>query len=302
MILYPDDRWRCHGKCQRGGDIVDLAGALWGLSDVRETTERLLNGEVPQIDHTTPRQVPGGRPSSAPKWPPRELDELEAIGRAGPHLYDTWEGSPYRFEDGENHAEEIIDIVFPGDPLLCCGMHEWHFATRRRSVWRDRLAEHALIVPNPMLRDRGLTKGGKVSEHTLDATAGRVYLVIECDFSLYHNDGTPTEFLPLIDGWEGDGISTLDACAAALWHLEETQSLPLVLGVHSGGKSLHGWFLAFDRDEGAELLPFMRRAVALGADPITWTRSQFVRMPDGRRQNGARQQTFYFNPSKAVSL
>jgi hypothetical protein len=35
---------------------------------------------------------------------------------------------------------------------------------------------------------------------------------------------------------------------------------------------------------------------------VTWTRSQFVRLPDGRRQNGVRQVTYYFDPTKAVSL
>ena len=34
---------------------------------------------------------------------------------------------------------------------------------------------------------------------------------------------------------------------------------------------------------------FMNYAVSLGADPATWTRSQFVRMPDGARDHGKRQ-------------
>lgn len=41
---------------------------------------------------------------------------------------------------------------------------------------------------------------------------------------------------------------------------------------------------------------FMRYAVALGADRATWTRSQFVRMPDGTRDNGERQTVYFFNP------
>lgn len=302
MILYADGRWFCHGKCQRGGDVIDLAGALWGLSDLHQVAERLLADDVPQLDSSTLWQGSQNRPSSSHKWPPRELDELDAIVCAGPHLYDVWERSPCRFEDGGNHAEEIIDTVFPGDPLLCCGLSERQFATRRRSAWRGRLAELPLIVPNPMLKPHGLTKSGKESGHTLDATAGRVYLAVECDFARHHNNGEPTEFLPLIDGWERDGISTLDACAAVLWHLKETESLPLTVGVHSGGKSFQGWFLAFDRDEDTELFPFMQRAVALGADPVTWTRSQFVRNPDGRRQNSKRQTTYYFDPQHAVSL
>jgi hypothetical protein len=211
--------------------------------------------------------------------------------------------SPCRFDDGENHAEEIVDTVFPGDPLLCCGLTNEVFATRRRSVWRGRLADFALIVANPMLCPTGRTRAGKLSQHTLEATAARVYLPIECDFARVHNDGSPSEFLPLIDSWERDGITVLDACAAVLWHLKEDPAeLPLVLGVHSGNKSYQGWFLAFDRDEQRVLLPFMQRAVALGADPVTWSRSQFVRLPDGRRQNGNSQTTFYFDPAKAVKL
>jgi hypothetical protein len=40
----------------------------------------------------------------------------------------------------------------------------------------------------------------------------------------------------------------------------------------------------------------MNYAVSLGADSATWTRSQFVRMPDGMREGGARQMVYFFNP------
>jgi hypothetical protein len=153
-----------------------------------------------------------------------------------------------------------------------------------------------------MLSQTGRTQGGRLSEHTLDATAARIYLPIEFDFRKQGNDGRPTEFLPLLEPWEREGISTLDACAAALWHLKTTFSLPLVLGVHSGNISLQGWFAAFDCDEDTELWPFMRYAYSLGADCVTWVRSQFVRLPGGRRQNGVRQTIYYFDPSKAVTL
>ena len=302
MILYPGGRWFCHGKCvsqyPRGGDVIDLAGAMWGLSEQRLIAERLL-GEAPKttILHP-PRQA--GRPPPASKWPARNLEKIDAIVRGELGLYDIWERSPRRFDDDRNHAEEIADIIFPGDPLLCCGLTERAFATRRRSDWRRQLAELALIVPNPMLRPAGFTHDGRLSEHTLDATAARVYLVVECDFARYHNDGKPTAFLPLVDAWDRDGITTFDACCAVLWHLKER--LPLVLGVHSGGKGVHGWYLAFDRDEDTELFPFMQHAHVLGADPVTWCRSQFVRLPDGRRQNGSPQITFYLNPQNAVTL
>ncbi len=49
--------------------------------------------------------------------------------------------------------------------------------------------------------------------------------------------------------------------------------------------SVHGWFNVQGLF-GEEMLEFFRYAVLLGADPATWTRSQFVRMPDGTRQSG----------------
>jgi hypothetical protein len=146
----------------------------------------------------------------------------------------------------------------------------------------------------------GLTVSGKPSQHTLDQTADWVYLPVECDFVRYDNSDEPTVFLPLIDGWQRDGISVADACAAILWHL--AGRLPLCMAVHSGGKSVHGWFAAFDRSE-TELFNFMRYAYSRGADRVTWSNpSQFVRIPDGTRQNGARQVTYYLDPTKAVKL
>jgi hypothetical protein len=75
----------------------------------------------------------------------------------------------------------------------------------------------------------------------------------------------------------------------------------LVCVTHSGGKSLHGWYRALDRSE-PELRNFMDYAVRLGADHATWTRSQFVRIPDGLRENGRRQFCFYLNPKGAVQI
>jgi hypothetical protein len=304
LIIYPDARWVCHGKCRaaypKGGDVVDLAGLLWNDADRLRVMERLLGQEVPRTTGGPGRQATICRPSPAPKWPARNLEQLDAIVRNGPHLYDTWEQSPCRFEDGESHAEEVADAVFPGNPLLCVGLTEWSFATRPREAWRGKLSEYALICANPMLVETGLTQGGRQSQHALSATASRIYLPIEFDFRRHHNNGRPTEFLPLIDGWECEGITSVDACCAVHWHLKE--HLPLVLGVHTGGIGVHGWYAAFDCDEDTELWPFMRLAYSLGADRVTWVRSQFVRLPGGRRQNGAPQVIYFFDPSKAVTL
>ena len=84
-----------------------------------------------------------------------------------------------------------------------------------------------------------------------------------------------------------------DLCAALLLHLAE--KAPLALAVHSGGKSLHGWFYCADVPE-EKILGVFNYAVSLGADRANWTRSQFARMPDGLRENGRRQTVYFFNP------
>jgi hypothetical protein len=129
----------------------------------------------------------------------------------------------------------------------------------------------SLIVPSPMSAVTGLTQDGRPSEHTLSNTGDRRFLVIEQD------------------------SGTLDDQAGVLLHLK--RKAPMVLAVHSGSKSIHGWFYCQGKDE-EFLKRFMRYAVALGADRATWTRSQFVRMPDGLRDTGARQTIFYFDPSR----
>jgi hypothetical protein len=77
-------------------------------------------------------------------------------------------------------------------------------------------------------------------------------------------------------------------------------SAELVLVVFSASKSLHGWYRVWGLTL-KERAKFMRYAVSLGADPATWTRSQFVRMPDGlREENGKRQVAYFFNPQEAI--
>lgn len=203
-------------------------------------------------------------------WPVMNREQREAITASGVTLYDLWESSPVRFDDAEAHTERIVDVLFPGNPWLCVGASNREFKTRHREELRGELSALALIVPSPMTAQKGTTKDGKTSEHTLDNTGPRRFLVVEFD------------------------TGTADDHAALLLHL--AARAPLALAVHSAGKSLHGWFYCADQEE--ELTRrFMRYAVSLGADPATWTRSQFVRMPDGTRDNGQRQTVYFFNPA-----
>lgn len=209
--------------------------------------------------------------SPAPKrtWPDVNAKARAEILADGGGLADLWELSPIRIEDSRQRAEEIIDRLFPPGALLCCGKSSSVFDTRPRESWRGELSTLQLIVPSPMSAIEGVTKDGKPSRHTLSNTGDRRFLVVEFD------------------------SGTTDEHAALLLHL--ASRAPLVLAVHSGGKSLHGWFYCAGQPE-EKLRRFMEYAVTLGADPATWTRSQFVRVPDGTRDNGARQTVFFFNP------
>jgi hypothetical protein len=210
-------------------------------------------------------------------WPQRNDEQIEAVVAASDvaGLADLWEASPLRPDWEEPRSEELIDALFPGNPLLCCGKHiNRDIGTGTREEWRGQLAVQQFIVPSPMTAEEGLKKDGGPSMRCLANTGPRRYLVIESDHG------------------------TIDTHAAVLWHLASLA--PLVMVVHSGGKSLHGWFACQGSSEALQRR-FMRYAVMLGADPATWTRCQFVRMPDGLRRRprafGVRQPVFYFNPN-----
>jgi hypothetical protein len=209
--------------------------------------------------------------SPAPKrtWPEVNHKARIEIVADGGALVDLWEASPIRIESNEPRTEEIADKLFPGNPLLCCGVAKSNFDTKPRESWRGELSALELIVPSPMSAVEGVTKEGKPSRHALSNTGPRRFLICEFD------------------------TGTTDEHAALLLHL--ASRAPLVLAVHSGNKSLHGWFYCAGQPE-EKLRRFMEYAVSLGADPATWTRSQFVRMPDGVRGNGKRQTVFFFNP------
>jgi hypothetical protein len=200
-------------------------------------------------------------------WPELNKKLHSQIVSAGSTLADLFETSPSPL-DGLG-ADAVIDYLFPRDALLCCGRTKSDFRTLPREAWRGKLAAMQFIVPSPMRSKWGVTKEGKKSQHCLDNTGPRRFLVIEQD------------------------KGTLDEQAAILLHL--TNGAPLVLAVFSGSKSLHGWFYVSGQRE-AHVEAFMRKACTLGADPATWLRSQFCRMPAGTRDNGKPQTLYFLNP------
>ena len=72
--------------------------------------------------------------------------------------------------------------------------------------------------------------------------------------------------------------------------------------VYSGGKSLQSWFPCRDTDEQLLRAWYRGEALAIGACQSTWCRAQFVRMPDGSRDDGRRQSIEYYNPDVLTSV
>ena len=183
--------------------------------------------------------------SSHAAWPARDDEKIETVVASSEvrGSCDLRAASPERFFDSVKQVtEELVDTLFPNNPLLCCGWDvKFRYGTGARRQWRGKLPGMQFIVPSPMTAEEGHRKSdGKASLRTLENTGPRRFLVIESDHG------------------------TVDTHAAVLWHL--ARLAPLVMAVHSGDKSLHGWFSCAGADEDT-LRRFMRYAVSLGADP-----------------------------------
>jgi hypothetical protein len=202
------------------------------------------------------------------KWPPLNVEQREAAIAEGVGMVDLWEASPIRFEIPS--TEGILSALFPGECLLCMARDQRSAQTKPHAAWRGHMEHAPLMVPSPMRAAVGKTQDGRTSARCLGNTGTRRFLVCEFD------------------------RGTLDEQAACIAHLAAKG--PMVMCLHSGGKSLHAWFTALGTPEPA-LRNFFARACSLGADPATWSRCQMVRTPDACRDNGCRQAVYYFNPA-----
>ncbi len=185
------------------------------------------------------------------------------------------------------------------NPLICAALTESKFLTRSREEWRGFAEKQQYIVPSPMTAVFGRKKSAAQTNVSLDQTQGKKNLLLALygkdrnrDLSMHTEDNTGPRHYLVIEFDSG----SFDQHAAVLNHLKNF--LPLALVVFSGGKSLHGWFpcKGLPEDKAREFFDY---ALALGADPRMWGRSQFARMPDGRRDDGNRRKVMFFNPEAA---
>jgi hypothetical protein len=151
-----------------------------------------------------------------------------------------------------------------------------------------------------MSKRSGRTQAGKDYPRCRDAAAKeRRWLVIEFDFKPTDDAGNPTIWKELIERWERQGVSIHDASARLLRHLVGEYRLPLAMVVHTGNKSLHGWFNVKGQSDatGSPQHTFMSEAASLGCDQRLFLPEQWARFPGGYRASKQRtQDVIYFNP------
>lgn len=227
------------------------------------------------------RKPPTKPTATADRWPaPCLVSRQGAIASAARDgvagIYDLWEASPERLESRDT-PDDWIDRLFPGVEWICLAPDGPETArTRLRHSWYFESSTCGLIVPSPMTAAKGKRLDGKPSPRCLDNTGLRRWLVIEFD------------------------SGAIDDQAALHWHLDRCAAAcewpRLTLCVHSGGKSLHGWYGPCQREDNSKAL--MTYARLLGADTAAWNRCQFVRLPDGRRDNAKLQPVQYYDPAR----
>ena len=300
-------------------DLFSAARVICDAHATRPVTDRELLDQIANARRGFSSRKGNGRtymPVERSKaWPIADVGFIDKIVRGGATLDKLRTLSPVQLDTHPLSADDVIDVLFPGDPLLCCGQSLESATTRRKSAWRD-FGQIQFLVPSPMTATSGMNKQERRSARCLDNTGPRRFLVVEFDFKpdveaceaaiakiLATGGGASAKQLndldkaKLVAAFIEDGGTVQDMCAALIAHISGTVKPTLV--VHSGGKSLHTWFYCEGVEE-TRLRTFMEYAVSLGADPATWTRCQLVRMPGGQRDNGAGpkvlQRIHYYDP------
>jgi hypothetical protein len=278
-------RWLYHAAqfCDRVPDDAELDRLLsWAGA-------RFADGDYDDQDDRGPH----------PGKPTIDIERIYDLVISGPTLGEFRELSPVRLYDTGTRNTPIILEAWAHyarqlNPWVCYGSKDC-FYTRRLVDMRERASAYEQIVPSPMRDQYGLTIDGRLSQHSLDGTGPRLCLVAEFDFAPVNKKREPTIWAPLITRCKAAGRSVLDMNAALCAHLRSRG--PLWMTAYSGGKSLQAWFPCRDLDEALLLNWFRNEALMIGACPSTWTRFQFVRMPDGERDDGRRQSVEYYDPN-----
>jgi hypothetical protein len=267
--------------------------------DCHKTRNEKTQGEISEAVQKAYSTTVSGKSAGKPKWPDVNLELVENIvsDANGFTVEDLKRSSA--FPDRQSHCAEVVETLLGCDDrtLICIGWAKDRFVTDDFANLKDQLPNAQFIVPSPMSARTWLKANGDSSAKGNANTGRRRNLVVEFDIKPVTDKGEPTIWFPLVEKWEAASIAVKDAMAALIEHLRKQG--PLMCVVDSGGKSLHAWFHCAGESEesGSSLHKFFEYAVSLGADRATWTVSQFVRMPGGKRDNGNRQTVLYYDPN-----
>ena len=263
--------------CRKSGIPAEAAAAFITGYDGqlrRRLQPREVADAVARAYDTRPREIYRTAPH-LPVVPPWNADETARLHQELRAATRDLTALSADHDPKSYHPHSLLERLFPDpDGLVCIGESAYRFKTARLRDHK-RYREKQFIVPAYMTAEYGKTAAGKRSMHTKENTGPPRYIV--CDF-----DEPPPEQQPSI-----------------ILHLMDFRKPAIVLS--SGGKSLHAWFPVTDDPPGDRL--FWTLCIALGADPALHRNpSQFVRLPNGTRDNGNRQSLLYFDPSSLTDL
>jgi hypothetical protein len=235
----------------------------------REVLEALRNAR--RESKTVAEMMSFGR--TQPKWPEADRKLIDQVLAATPDASPLFEAS-----DTIPDTSALLSDIYGLDALVCVGVNRCRPFTEpvRKLVELNKFERLPYVVPSPMSRVQGRTQSGQISERSLDNTGPRCVLVIESDKKFLSKDDQ----------------------AKIICHLRADLDR-LFLIVDSGGDSLHAWFACRGVRE-SRLKRFMIKAVRHGADHMTWTKCQFVRMPGSIRENGRPQRILFFDRQTAL--
>jgi len=167
-----------------------------------------------------------------------------------------WEESPLRVD--ECSSQEVLSLLFDESELISSGTF-FEPRTRPMGHWLKHGFSGDLFCPNPMRCRLGTNLQGKASERCRDNVGKRRFLVYESD----------------------DESLGFDEKASLIRCLREKTDANLRMVVHSGGKSLHAFFDACEKEE--DNWRFMSVAVKYGGDPDMYRPEQQSRLPNAIR-------------------
>lgn len=255
-------------------EYEETARRQFGPGEVEEAVEKVYMTKAEKARRSNGSRSRGKPKEAKVRW---NSAETQQIHERNPFSIDEWRAASPVKEPEQRPPEEILRMLFADDDtLVCAGRSMSCFFTGTLSEHGD-LRGHQFVVPGPMSARRGRTKSDpeRWSDHTLENTGPRMFFVL--DF-----DEPPPEHH-----------------ASIIRHLAQFRSPALILS--SGGKSLHGWFPIFPGKSCKNVL-FERLAIGLGADSVLFrNRSQFVRMPNGTRENGKMQEVAYLDPGSVLN-